>query len=151
MPIRPELRHFYTGAKWRETRERIRARAGDRCEQYKAKNHELILRAGDLWAYFYCFAEFNPQPGGMDSFEWHDFKGNLLDLPADERPTFAQSRLTSVQCGVAHLDHDPANNADSNLKFLCRRCHLIHDQSKHKDTRSTRKDSARPLLVEARA
>jgi hypothetical protein len=150
VPIRPELRHYYRGRAWREIRAWIRFLADNKCQQCKARNHALILRAGDLWAYYDCL-KFNPQPGGMDGYEWRDFEGNLLDLPADERPTFAQSRVTSVQCGVAHLDHDPANNRDSNLKFLCRRCHLIHDKSKHKESRSTRKDSARPLLVEAHA
>lgn len=54
-----------------------------------------------------------------------------------------------IQCGVAHLDHNPANNSDDNLKWLCRKCHLLWDKTHHADTRKERKDQARPLLKEA--
>lgn len=60
--------------------------------------------------------------------------------------TNRDGKESRVQCGVAHLDHDPKNNADENLKYLCRACHLVHDQGQHKQTRSKRKDAARPLL-----
>ena len=33
---------------------------------------------------------------------------------------------------TAHLDHDPANNADDNLKALCQRCHLAYDAPHHR-------------------
>lgn len=32
---------------------------------------------------------------------------------------------------VAHLDHDPTNNADDNLAALCQRDHLRHDRGQH--------------------
>lgn len=32
---------------------------------------------------------------------------------------------------TAHLDHDPANNADDNLRALCQRCHLAYDAHHH--------------------
>lgn len=32
---------------------------------------------------------------------------------------------------VAHLDHDTNNNADSNLKAMCQRCHLRYDAAFH--------------------
>lgn len=32
---------------------------------------------------------------------------------------------------VAHLDHDPSNNDDSNLVALCQRCHLRYDLELH--------------------
>lgn len=32
---------------------------------------------------------------------------------------------------VAHLDHDPQNCDDSNLKALCQRCHLKYDAKHH--------------------
>ena len=32
---------------------------------------------------------------------------------------------------VAHLDHDPSNNKDSNLKAMCQRCHLRYDKDQH--------------------
>ena len=32
---------------------------------------------------------------------------------------------------VAHLDHNPANCADDNLKALCQKCHLTYDAQHH--------------------
>jgi hypothetical protein len=32
---------------------------------------------------------------------------------------------------AAHLDHDPSNNRQRNLKSLCQRCHMIHDRPHH--------------------
>ena len=32
---------------------------------------------------------------------------------------------------VAHLDHNPANCEDANLKALCQRCHLAYDAEEH--------------------
>lgn len=32
---------------------------------------------------------------------------------------------------VAHLDHDPANCADENLRAWCQRCHLTYDAAHH--------------------
>jgi len=44
---------------------------------------------------------------------------------------------------IAHLDHDVTNNADSNLKALCQRCHLTYDAAHHahnaRKTRETRR------------
>ena len=33
-----------------------------------------------------------------------------------------------VVLSVAHLDQQPENNHPTNLKALCQRCHLLHDQ-----------------------
>jgi len=32
---------------------------------------------------------------------------------------------------VAHLDHDPGNNAPENLRAMCQRCHLTYDAALH--------------------
>lgn len=37
-----------------------------------------------------------------------------------------------VVCTIAHLDHDPENNTDNNLAFLCQKCHNSYDR-KHRD------------------
>lgn len=36
---------------------------------------------------------------------------------------------------VAHLDHQPENCADDNLKAMCQRCHLAYDADHHRRTR----------------
>ena len=38
---------------------------------------------------------------------------------------------SKVVLTVAHLDHNPQNCADENLKALCQRCHLNYDAKHH--------------------
>jgi hypothetical protein len=45
---------------------------------------------------------------------------------------------------IAHLDHNPQNNKESNLKALCQKCHLNYDLEHHKETR--KKNKKLPLL-----
>jgi hypothetical protein len=40
----------------------------------------------------------------------------------------AQMRHTRVVLAAAHLDHNPGDNRQRNLKSLCQRCHMIHDR-----------------------
>lgn len=60
-----------------------------------------------------------------------------------------RGRRILIQCGCAHLDNNPANNAPENRAWLCRACHLHHDVPFHRLTRATRKDKARPLITKA--
>ena len=39
---------------------------------------------------------------------------------------------------TAHLDHNPANNADHNLAALCQRCHNTYDAPKRAANRNRR-------------
>lgn len=47
-----------------------------------------------------------------------------------------------VKLGTAHLDQNPANNADDNLAMLCQRCHLVYDAPAHRQTARLRRDRA---------
>lgn len=38
---------------------------------------------------------------------------------------------SKVVLTVAHLDHQPENCADDNLKAMCQRCHLTYDAAHH--------------------
>lgn len=40
---------------------------------------------------------------------------------------------------VGHLDHNPANCADANLRAWCQRCHLTYDAETHALVSMTRK------------
>ncbi len=59
-------------------------------------------------------------------------------------------RIVIIQCGCAHLDHDPANNSPSNLAWLCRGDHLAHDTPLHvrnsREKRIAKKDHKRGIL-----
>ncbi len=52
---------------------------------------------------------------------------------------FPVVRWTNVVLTVAHLNQDPTDNRDENLKALCQRCHLAHDREQHtENARATR-------------
>lgn len=81
---------------------------------------------------------------------WQEVRARIRERAGDKCEHCGKPNgIWGIQCGCAHLDHDPSNNADQNLAWLCRACHLHHDAAKHRDTRQRRKDRARPLLQEA--
>ena len=41
---------------------------------------------------------------------------------------YATVRLKRIILAAAHLDHDPTNSSEENLKALYQRCHLAHDR-----------------------
>ncbi len=118
MPIRPDLRHHYRGPAWRATRARILERAGNRCERCGKPNGEhLRVTRGGIW--------YDDAASG-----WRNDAGelNALNYPAMTRRTVYVIRCVIT---IAHLDHNPENNADGNLAALCQHCHLKHDVRFH--------------------
>jgi hypothetical protein len=60
---------------------------------------------------------------------WRNGRGRPARWPdIEDAVAFRQTR---VILAAAHLDHDPGNNRQRNLKSLCQRCHMIHDRSYH--------------------
>lgn len=118
MPIRPENRGRYP-ADWREISARIRARAGNQCEWCGVGNHELGGRtAGGTWLPALPLGENGsrlqwPQPG---EWAWCGSGGRSEKL-----------RIVRIVLTVAHLDQQPENCTDENLKALCQRCHNRYD------------------------
>lgn len=110
MPIRPEMKARYP-ANWREIREAIRERAGDRCEWCGIANkvYALVTNRG---------IRFDV-----------DRSRRLLELLAEVyRLTLGPLRVVRIVCTVAHVhDKRPEACDPSNLAFLCQRCHNRHD------------------------
>jgi hypothetical protein len=75
---------------------------------------------------------------------WRDQHGRLV--PLEGSPPGPGRRLRVILT-VAHLNHDPRDNGDTNLVALCQWCHLNYDRLHHRETRAARKDVARPLLA----
>lgn len=127
MPIRPENRDRYP-PDWAEIRERVRTRAGDRCELCQVGNHWIGYR----------------ESGG--AFVLTGFNEKLAQNPAsvaELHPHPIGFGKLEIVCTVAHLDHQPENCADDNLAFLCQRCHLAHDQVHHQQTAYTTRREGR--------
>ena len=99
MPIRPEKRDRYP-QDWKSVSERIRQRAGGRCE---------------------CSGECGLHSGRR-----------CIEIHGHD----AVNARGLVILTVAHLDHQPENCDDSNLRAMCQRCHLRYDRFHHRETRT---------------
>lgn len=129
MPISPEQRALYP-KDWKAISKRIREeRAGNRCERCKAPNGKLVARGNSSDAGTYM----------LEDGEVHDDQtGEYRGMARGSEYEF--ERLTRIVLTVAHLDHDPTNNADDNLRALCQKCHLTHDREHHqKNAAATRR------------
>jgi hypothetical protein len=117
LPINRELRWFYP-IDWPEISRRVRfERAGGVCEGCGRPHGETVR----------CL----PDGRWFDTVRhtWRNGRGRLARWPdIEEAVGFRQTR---VILAAAHLDHDPGNNRQRNLKSLCQRCHIIHDRTHH--------------------
>jgi hypothetical protein len=117
MPIRPEMRGFYP-SNWPEISRQVRfERAAGVC-QGCGRPHGATVR---------CL----PDGRWFDATRrtWRNGRGRQARWP--DLVETAQVRQTRVILAAAHLDHDPSNNRQRNLKSLCQRCHMIHDRPHH--------------------
>lgn len=129
MPIRPENRALYPGGsptsrEWRAIRDRILRRS------------EVQLDDFDDFVVPMC--ECTGECGVDHASEWCQYsdglEGILVRMP-DTLPKRCQAVHLSLHpvteskviLTIAHLDHDPRNSADKNLKAMCQRCHNRYD------------------------
>jgi len=121
MPIKPENLSLYP-ADWPQIRTRIQQRAGNKCEQCGVENYAIGGRA--FGSFHKAIPEERmlrlvyPEPG---TYSWCEGVDTKL-------------RIIRIVCTTAHLDHNPTNCADDNLRFWCQRCHLAYDAEHHAQT-----------------
>jgi hypothetical protein len=147
MPIRHELRHFYRGPGYRAWRAALVERAGNKCEQCRKPNGACVETATPLNVLGLRMAwRLNPHA------RWRDQTGKVvrrLTHVQALRERIRSARLITVVLTAAHLNHTPGDDRLENGRLLCQWCHLNYDRLHHKETRTLRKDAARPLLREA--
>jgi protein-arginine kinase activator protein McsA len=109
-------------ANWNVISQRIRERAGNKCEVCGVKNHRYITRSENGWQY-------------SSEGAWNDYKNG-----------FSKTKVVKVILTVAHLNHNPADCRDENLKAMCQQCHLRYDAKLHAGnaaiTRKAKKQTA---------
>ena len=102
-------------------------------------------------------------PGGsLQSKPWKILRARILTRAYDRcegSPDYPGCRArngkphpttgSKVVLTIAHMDHDPANNRESNLRALCQRCHLFHDREDH--ARSRRRSEREALEAAGQA
>jgi len=120
---------------WKEIRKVILERAGDCCEKCGIANKQIGYRDKEGKFYSWSLIEDCLENNGHDLFD--DVLSNCFDKKGN--PT----KAIKIVLTIAHLDHNTSNNAPSNLKALCQRCHLAMDQDYHqanaKETRRKKK------------
>jgi len=154
MPIRPDLKKFYSGPEWAATRRRILERAGHACEQCgKKAGHRVYVfsRQGmQFWTYGGFFIYHWTRCSDREHFTTRELMVMFPDLwrpDPDDDHIHLNMRLTRCVLTIAHLNHQAGDDRDENLKALCQWCHLNYDKPHHAETRATRKDGGRPLLA----
>lgn len=138
MPISQENKKLYP-PDWKEIRAYILQRADNKCEYCDAINGSIILRG-----------EWNEQPAYQDDDGniWHEETGKWLGdgYVGDVCPNKPNKQAIKVVLTIAHLDHNPQNNDEMNLKALCQLHHLRHDIEHHKESRKKNKLKKQPEL-----
>lgn len=118
MPIRKELRPLYP-AEWPSLSRTIRfERAGGRCERCGRSQRSRIRQLGD----------------GVGTTPSTTIGGTTggTGAPWPDIVDYTTVGVKQIILAAAHLDHDPTNSSEENLKALCQRCHLAHDRPHHR-------------------
>ncbi|ULG90669.1 hypothetical protein FH593_20435 (plasmid) [Leptospira interrogans] len=126
MPIKPENKKLYP-SNWKEISLSIRNRAGNKCEWCGVRNKKWVQRTENaVWT-----KEKDP------SNKEEEFELKLLGY-------------SKIVLTVAHLNHDPSDCRDENLRALCQKCHLNYDKALHiknsRITRDNKKSQKEPKL-----
>lgn len=108
---------------WKDIRQRIIARANNRCEHCDIPNG-------------YIFRLVNGINQGIRRGEWWQIN-DLKRHGFTQREAIKLAGFTEVVLTIAHLDHDKENWQvdDSRLAALCQACHLNYDRPRHIENR----------------
>jgi len=132
MPIRSENKDRYP-KDWKAISKRIREAAGNKCQKCGVENGAVVTRVN---------CEDYPEPvyitedGGVFSAE--DGKSYGMNYPA----AYGDQPMVKIVLTVAHIDHQPENCADENLRAWCQRCHNHYDaKTRAKGVQSRRRSA----------
>jgi len=126
MPIRAEMRALYP-REWPAIRARMLARAHGRCEWCGIANA--------AWGYRTTGGVFVAVP--MDLVRLgRCLRPPMVVAALDDDGTMMAAKLFRVVLTIAHVDHDPTHNDETNLAALCQRCHNRHDRAQRQATRA---------------
>ncbi len=117
MPIKPENKHRYP-ADWKQVRERILRRALWRCEW---PGCEALHRDVGWWRFDGKFIPMGRALRDAGAKAGHE-------IACSDGSTI---KLIMIVLTIAHLDHQPENCADDNLRAWCQRHHLGYDAKHH--------------------
>ena len=95
----------------------ITLRARNHCENCGIENNIVVRRlANNTWR-------------NLTEHEKREIDYQQCILGKKYYPTLKYLRLTKIVLTVAHLDHNEANNTETNLKAFCQKCHFAYDKT----------------------
>lgn len=125
MPISAERMKLYPGGsikspEWLAIRGHILKRAENCCEFCRVPNGRVIVRGqgSDAGTFGFDTGELFDENTG-EQIGW--YRGSEYDV----------GRVSKIVLTIMHLDHDPGNCADDNLKAACQMHHLRYDAKFH--------------------
>jgi len=120
-----------------EIRPAILLRADNKCEQCKVPNGAWVCRGE--WNGVEVWQNDDGQIFRTDNGE-HISDSYVGDVWEEKNKGLIKVILT-----VAHLDHNPENNAPENLRAWCQLHHLRHDAELHKKNSQTTREKNKGL------
>lgn len=147
MPISPDKKALYP-KNWQEIRERILARAENKCEKCGLRNHSVGYR--DENGHFQRNAGSGPCDASGEGLTWPGYEP-LSHREAKEFADYYNSisggcddegnHWIVIVLTIAHINPDPADCRDENLKALCQACHNRMDAPmRANNAKTTRKN-----------
>lgn len=110
---------------WKEIRQRILARAGNKCETCGVPNGVEIMRCSD--------GTWKLASDALDDLDRMPYEAFCALWGDTQTPT-------RIILTISHQDHDITHNSDDNLKALCQKCHLSYDAQHHAESRRRNRD-----------
>lgn len=131
MPIRPENKGLYP-PDWKQISARVRfVRAGYLCECRGECGRDHINDDVDT-AWQGWLRKENAEPE----------RGRCTAVHGKAHPRTG----SKVVLTTAHMNHDPTDCADENLRAYCNGCHLSYDGPHHAETRRRSREAALGLI-----
>lgn len=130
MPIRDSEKARYP-KDWKAISKRVRDAAGNRCQKCGAENGSFVDRGAKGTTHEGLYMTFD---GRVHDAETGEYLGMCRGSE------WNGEKIVRIVLTVAHLDHQPENCADENLRAWCQRCHLTYDAAHHaKNGNATRR------------
>lgn len=132
MPIKDKSKY---PPDWSEIRKRILERENNCCRTCKVKNGGSVFRG--IWKGEEIFQTADAKIYRTANGEFITENPWACIEPSTGDPA---QKAIKIVLTIAHLDHNPENNEESNLAALCQYHHLKHDHPHHmKNANETRK------------
>ena len=139
MPIKPENKARYP-KDWKQIRERILKRAGHRCESPGCNARHYSVGFWSLENGVYRWVAH----WGQDDNQRTYTEARAVAAELHWNRSEEGCKPTVIVLTIAHLDHQPENCDESNLRAWCQRCHLRYDAEHHKrNAQETRRKAIR--------